>query len=262
LERDILVNLLQYLNLNNASGVLRLQTALGSQGEVFTVNGQVIHASTPTASGMEALVTLLRWDQGRFSFQASVDSPTRTIDKPLDALLLEVAYLTDVSVGSGESLKGSSVLSPVLSPSATRTGESVALPLSALQILPLLDSATNLSSIAKRLELTPEDVLTAAEAIVQAGLARPQSSANVAPEFIHSLTLLMRDIMGPLADIVMDETLFDLNLSTGPVPQDQLPALLEALGQELSQDRSDWRESFDSQVDELLRRHGLRLQKG
>jgi hypothetical protein len=261
LERDILVNLLQYLNLNSASGVLHLQTALGSQGEVFTVSGQVIHASSPNASGIEALVTLLRWDQGRFSFQAGVDSPARTIDKPLDALLLEVAYLTDTSAGSGEQLQGSSVLSPAPSPSKSRTGESVALPLSALQVLPLLDSKTSLSGIARRLTLSVEDVPAAAQAIVQAGLARPQSSADLAPEFIHSLTLLMRDIMGPLADIVMDEALFDLNLSTGPVPQDQLPELLEALGQEISQERSDWRAAFDSQVDELLREHGLRLQQ-
>jgi hypothetical protein len=261
LERDILVNLLQYLNLNNASGVLRLQTALGSQGEVHTVNGQVIHAASPNTSGIDALVTLLRWDQGRFSFQAGVESPTRTIDKPLDALLLEVAYRTDISAGSGESLKDTSVLSPVPTPPASRTGESVALPLSALQVLPLLDSRTTLAAISRRLDMAITDVQTAAEAIVEADLARPQSSANLAPEFVHSPRRVIRDSVGPLADIAVDEALFDLNLSSGPVPQDQLPALLEALGQEISQERSDWREAFDSQVDELLRRHGLRLQQ-
>lgn len=204
---------------------------------------------------------LLRWDQGRFSFEADVASPERTINKPLDSLLLEVAYRTDTEAGSAEALRATSVLTPVAAPAAARTGENVELPLVALQVLPLFNARRSLADISQRLDLPVNEVLMAANAIIKAGLARPQSSAHIAPEFIHSLTRLLRDIMGPLADIIMEEALFDLNLSTGPVPQDQLPALLEALGQEVSRERSDWRGIFTARATELLERHGFRLEQ-
>ena len=251
LDGDILVNLLQYLNLNGASGVLRLTTGLGSSGEVFTENGQVVHASTGESRGMTALVRLLRFTQGRFRFEAGVEAPERSIDKPLDALLLEVAYATDVADQDGERLLGSTVLNP-RSSSADR--QAVTLPVLALKLLPLLGRGTDLAGIAASTGAPLDEVLAAAQVIVNAGLASPHRSANVAPEFIHSLIALTRDIIGPLADIVVDEALYDLNLTADSVPEDQLPELLQRLGALVGQERADGRASFDRRAAELLRR--------
>ena len=257
LDGDILVNLLQYLNLNAASGVLRLRTGLGSEGEVFTEAGQVVHAVTGKETGQKALVTLLRWQEGRFSFQAGVSAQEMTIDRPLDALLLEVAYETDVEDGFKEQLTATTVLVPARQGAAKSEAAGVTLPMLAIRVLPLLEESVTLDSVAVRLRQPLAEVIRAAEAIVQAGLASPHSSASLPTEFIHSLTALVRDIIGPLADIVMDEALYDLNLTGGTVPEDQLPQLLRALGQAIAQERSDWRESFDRQVEILLRRFSL-----
>ncbi len=257
LDGDILINLLQYLNLNGASGVLRLRTGLGGEGEVFTDSGQVVHAVAGSQSGTSALVNLLRWKEGRFSFEAGVQPATRTIDKPLDALLLEVAYETDVEDLSQERLTGTTVLMPVRNPGGRRGREGVTLPVLAIKILPLLDRNIDLATVARRIRAPLPDVLSSAEVIVSSGLATPHSSASVSTEFIHSLTALMRDIIGPLADIVMDEAFYDLNLTPGSLPEDQLPELLAHLGEAIEQERSDWRAAFDSQVATLLRRSGL-----
>lgn len=258
LDGDILINLLQYLNLNGASGVLRLRTGLGSTGEVYTQKGQVVHAVTGTSSGMRALITLLRWNQGRFSFETGVTATERTIDKPLDSLLLEVAYESDVEAQEAEpaeQLTGSTVLMPSVNPGNRQTRErGVTLPVLAIKILPLLDQRASLSAIARRINVPVEDVLAAAEVIISSGLATPHRSANVSTEFIHSLTALVRDIIGPLADIVMDEALYELNLADGNVPEDQLPELIASVGRAIEQERSDWRGAYDRQVAELLRR--------
>lgn len=257
LDGDILINLLQYLNLNGASGVLRLRTGLGSTGDVYTRNGQVLHAATGDLTGQKALVTLLRWTQGRFSFEAGVTAPERTIDKPLDALLLEIAYQTDVEDRTGEMLKASTVLMPAAnSGNRTSVDVDVTLPVLALKVLPLLDQNVKLSTIARRIGAPVEDVLAAADVIVRSGLATPHQSASVSPEFIHNLTALVRDIIGPLADIVMDEVLYELNLTQGSVPEDQLAELVANLGGAIEQERSDWRAAYDRQVAELLRRSG------
>ncbi len=256
LDGDILINLLQYLNLNGASGVLRLTTGLGSMGEVFTENGQVVHAASGELTGRRALVTLLRWTQGRFSFEAGVTAPQRTVDKPLDALLLEVAYDTDVEDLGSEQLLGSTVLTPVASQAGRRSGEqAVTLPVLALKVLPLLDQNVDLAAIAQRIGAPLPDVIAAAGVIVSSGLATPHRSASVSAEFIHSLTALVRDIIGPLADIVVDEALYELNLTADSVPEDQLPELLGRLGSLIEQERSDWRAAYDRQVRELLARN-------
>lgn len=257
LDGDILINLLQYLNLNGASGVLRLRTGLGSTGDVYTQGGQVTHAVTGSVTGQKALVTLLRWSQGRFSFEAGVQAPERTIDKPLDALLLEIAYQTDEEDRSAEKLTASTVLMPAASSGNRTAGETdVTLPVLALKVLPLLDQNVKLSTIAKRIDAPIDEVLAAADVIVRSGLATPHQSASVSPEFIHNLTALVRDIIGPLADIVMDEVLYELNLTEGSVPEDQLSELIGKLGSAIEQERSDWRAAFDRQVAELLRRSG------
>ncbi len=256
LDGDILINLLQYLNLNGSSGVLRLTTGLGTQGEVFTENGQVVHAATGQATGMKALVTLLRWNQGRFSFEAGVSAAQRSIDKPLDALLLEVAYETDVEDLGSEQLLGSTVLTPTSGSRRQSREEAVTLPLLALKVLPLLDQKIELREVAERIGAPLEEVLDAAQVIVSSGLASPHRSASVSTEFIHNLTSLVRDIIGPLADIVVDEALYDLNLTADSVPEDQLPELVRRLGQLIEQERSDWRTAYDRQVSELLRRSG------
>src|SRR5690625_7234931 len=94
LDGDILINLLQYLNLNGASGVLRLRTGLGSEGEVFTENGQVVHARTAELSGMKALVQMHRWKQGRITIVAGTDTADRTLVRTQGTKLLDAHSVT------------------------------------------------------------------------------------------------------------------------------------------------------------------------
>lgn len=256
LDGDTLVNLLQYLNLNGATGALRLRTGTGGRGEIHTRKGQVVHAVTGSITGREALVMLLRWTEGRFSFEAGVAAPQQTIDQPLASLLLEVAYQTDTQVDQPvEKLTASTVLMPVANTSRQQARD-VTLPVLAIKILPLLDQNARLSAIARRIGAPVEEAVAAAEVLVHSGLATPQLSANVSPEFIHNLTALVRDIIGPLADIVMDEVAFELNVTDGSVPEDLLPEFIGSIGNAIEQERSDWRAAYDREVAELLRRSG------
>lgn len=254
LDEDVLVNLLQYLHLNASTGVLRLHSGRGVQGEVYTERGQVVHAVLGDQGGLAALVALLHWKAGRFVFHSGAPAPSRTIDKPLEALLLEVAYRTDVGGdGEPEPVTAASVLAPVGLQQGEQ-GRSVALPLTAIRVLPLLDGVTPLSGVAAQLGLDVAEVVSAAQVILANDLARLDAGRTLDPGFIHNLTDLVRDIMGPLADIVMDESLDDLNVTATAVPEAQLPALLEILGQEFPE---ELRGTFEERLGSLLRSYGL-----
>ncbi|MFA5594020.1 MAG: DUF4388 domain-containing protein [Trueperaceae bacterium] len=255
IEEGVLVNLLQYLNLNSATGVLRLQSPRGVSGAIFTSTGQVVHAETQALEGVQALVALLAWKTGRFAFQSAIKAPRRTVDKPLDALLLEVAYQTDHAVDPGAVQLGpETVLAPVSLP-ANQQGKRVALPLVAIRMLPHLNGVTPLGTVAANLGVTMDELLSAANILVENDLASISEGRMLEEGFIHNLTDLVRDIMGPLADIVMDESLDELDATASSVPEAQLPNLLELLAQEFP---GQLRATFQGRVEALLRAHGLR----
>ena len=255
IEEGVLVNLLQYLNLNSATGVLRVQSARGVSGAIFTLTGQVVHAETQSLEGVEALVALLAWKAGRFAFQSNTKAPKRTVDKPLDALLLEVAYQTDHSPDAGAvQLNAETVLAPVTL-AANQQGKRVALPLVAIRMLPHLNGVTPLGTVSTQLGVSMDELLSAANILLDNDLASVSEGRMVDEGFIHILTDLVRDIMGPLADIVMDESLDELGATASSVPEAQLPNLLELLAQEFP---GQLRATFQGRVEALLRAHGLR----
>ena len=255
IEEGVVVNLLQYLNLNSATGVLRLQSPRGVSGAIYTAAGQVVHAETQKLEGVTALVSLLAWKLGRFAFQASAKAPRRTVDKPLDALLLEVAYQTDHSPDAGAVQLGADTVLAPATLTANQQGKRVALPLVAIRMLPHLNGVTPLGAVADQLGVNMDELLSAANILLENDLASVSEGRMVDEGFIHILTDLVRDIMGPLADIVMDESLDELGATSSSVPEAQLHNLLELLAQEFP---GQLRATFQGRAEALLRAHGLR----
>lgn len=229
LERDSLPNLLQYLSMSTATGVLRLSSG-GRTAEVFLDRGALVHAAAGTSQGTEALRQLLRLSRGTFWFETGVAAPRRTVSSPLNALLLELAYETDV-----EDLRrpegGALAADTILVPASARDGRTgnLTLPLTAIRALPLLNDGLRISELAGRLGVEVEEMLAAADVIIRSGLAEVRSAAEVGPALLEGITSVLRDIMGPLAEIVLDEVLFELDLSAGGIPEARLPELLERL---------------------------------
>lgn len=254
LDADVLLNLLQYLHLNRSSGLLRVQEARGSQGAIYTHAGQVVHAATGDVTGVDALVAVLRWRSGRFAFREGQVAPVRTIEAPLDALLLQIAHRTDEDDRGTIVVDAETVLTSQ-EPEGAEAG-SVALSRDAVRLLTMLDGRSSLGALAERARVPHERVMAAARELVENGLAEASAGAMVEAEVLHNLTALLRDIMGPLADIVMDEVLDDLGVTTSTVPVRQVSVLVERLDREL--ERDDWRAEFRARSAPLLERYGIR----
>lgn len=92
----VLANLIQYLALNHASGCLQVVDDDAGRGRVYMMRGRVEHVEVGNAVGLPALTVLLGWHEGRFSFRVGVEARRRTIDLPVDALLLQASYGRDV----------------------------------------------------------------------------------------------------------------------------------------------------------------------
>ena len=97
LGEGVLVNLVQYLSLNQASGCLHVLGDGRGSGHVYLRGGLVEHVEMGEVAGLPALTELLGWRQGHFAFRVGVNAPRRTLELPVDALLLHASYGSDVN---------------------------------------------------------------------------------------------------------------------------------------------------------------------
>lgn len=94
LEKLNLPAVLQSLLMSKMTGRLTVSGQQGS-GSIFLVDGQPIHATTGDARGDHAVLEMLLWSTGKFSFFANDRCPEYTLTKRLETLLMEGLTLVD-----------------------------------------------------------------------------------------------------------------------------------------------------------------------
>ena len=84
----------QILEMGRKTGVLCLETD-GGPGKLWFQKGDPIHAEAKGQLGFDAALSLVNANNGRFTFQPQLDSPTATIQATVTQLLLEASRLLD-----------------------------------------------------------------------------------------------------------------------------------------------------------------------
>ncbi len=246
LNEDGLASLLQYLAHNRVSGCLEL-THRAVLGRVFFEQGQLVHALCANLVGVPAVSHLLGWPMADFVFRGGALSPQRSIQSSLDTLLLEAAYRADVRAFDA-ALGERSILQPLPSQES-----SVALSLGALRLLRLLDGHRTLGTVASRLGVPFEEVKKAARELLQQSLAQALTSPLVPAPFLAELNGLLIEFMGPIAEVVLDDTLFELGLSAEALPERAVSRLIEALSGQLRHE--GWRMDFAKRAKALCEKY-------
>lgn len=96
LSQFSVLTLTQFFGLNRQTGELSiLPEGDCTRCALFFLDGQIVHAIHDGAVGMPALHSSLDVELGRFTFHAGATSPQRTIDLPLNFLLLESQRIKD-----------------------------------------------------------------------------------------------------------------------------------------------------------------------
>lgn len=245
-----LASLLQYLALNRASGCLELSRGT-ERGRVFFERGEPVHALCAGLVGAAAVSHMLGWPLADFVFHNGAPSPQRTIKSSLDTLLLEAAYQADANALDA-ALSEQSILQPLPVP---LQGGSVALSLGALHLLRRLDGKRTLGEIAGQLNVPFKEVRTAAQELLRQALAQALPGPVVPEAFLSELTGILVEFMGPVAEVVLEDTLFDLGLSGQTVPAGAVDGLIKALSAQLRQPA--WRTAFEARAGALCRRYRL-----
>lgn len=260
LAEGVLPNLLQYLAQSSVSGCLELRHPDGFQAYLFFMSGALHHISLGRAGpgrlqrDVAALAVLLGWQKGRFQFREGVKSPIQTIEKPLENVLLEAARLADEEAhATGELIHAGSVLRA--KPPASGEGQ-VMMSVAGLQLLSAFNGVDSLAEIAARWGTPPASLITAAQELFLQNLAEP-SVAIIAPELIGDLKRFLVQLVGPVGQIIVEDSLQELNLTEEAVPQRALAELAGVLRGELQ--RPAWRAAFERHFRQLCQHYEVSL---
>lgn len=94
LEDFELTDVFQLIQLGQKDGGLRIQCE-DDVGIVYFKEGIVIHAKTNSIQGEAAIDTILSWKKGRFVFNPNEETLKRTVNLPIQQVILEAARRID-----------------------------------------------------------------------------------------------------------------------------------------------------------------------
>ncbi|MEJ2287397.1 MAG: DUF4388 domain-containing protein [Deinococcales bacterium] len=253
IEEGVLANLLQYLALSQATGCLSLRHPSRAKGEVYLEGGRVVYVDADPYFDVSALSELMRWQRGRFSFRPNVDAPRRTLADSTERLLLEASTRFDTEPGdvAEAPLEPETVLAPRSSPEDGRSLVS----LSALHVWRSLDGQRSLAELADASGLPLHIVVAGATELMQGGLAGPADEQLVDPAFVGELTREAIDILGPVAEVFVEDALFELGVEPGPIALPVLDDIITSVATQFR--RSDWQLDFLRRVERLRHDYGL-----
>jgi len=85
---------LQSIVMSKMTGVLTV-SQVDESIDVFFENGHPLHANSSECKGEAAIMEVLTWDKGKFSFYPNDRASERTVTKRIDTLIAEAAPLVD-----------------------------------------------------------------------------------------------------------------------------------------------------------------------
>lgn len=94
LEDFELTDVFQLIQLGAKDGSLRIQTA-DDVGVVYFKTGKVVHARTNSGTGELAIDRIMTWKRGRFVFNPNEETIDRTVDLPIQQVILDAARRID-----------------------------------------------------------------------------------------------------------------------------------------------------------------------
>ena len=253
IEEGVLANLLQYLALSQATGCLSLRHPSRAKGEVYLEKGRVVFVDADPRFDVAGLSELMRWQRGRFSFRSDIEPPRRTLTDSTERLLLEASTLRDTESGGvhEELLDPATVLAPRSSPDDGRSLVS----LSALHVWRSLDGQRSLAELAAASGLPLHIVVAGGTELVAGGLAGAADELLVDPAFVGELTREAVDILGPVAEVFVEDALFELGVEPGPIALPVLDDIITSVATQFR--RSDWQLDFLRRIERLRHDYGL-----
>ena len=226
-----LTDALGFLCKQKRTGKLQISVE-GKSGEVFITDGKITHAQFEQCMGLQALVFMLAWENGKYNFTPKDTSDKTTIELEANKVLALLAQRKDEwhRIDQDNPLNRDTVL--CLLPEARGT---IRLKKEDWDILARIDGRRSLQEISDDLYMAPLDLVKTIYRFREAGLIGegtryPETAyAAFGEEFLSSLEREFNLAVGPLAPMLLVEALKDLEETPEPFNAEKIAILMEKL---------------------------------
>jgi len=237
-EHHQFVDALGFLCQQKRTGGL-LVRAEGREGEVFLQEGMITHAQSGPVVGLTALLFMLAWETGQYNFTPQQTVDQTTIEMKTAEVLSLIAHQTEEwrRITQERAWNLDTVLR--LLPQASGI---VRLTKDDWDILARIDGRKSLEDISFETDLPPLDLAKAVQRFYKAGLigAGPRSpdKAGVVfgADYLSAVETELKLTVGPVASIILEEALKDLQEAGEPLTEDQIEILLQRLSKAIPEE--------------------------
>ena len=226
-----LTDALAFLCTQKRTGKLQISME-GKSGEIFITDGKITHAQFEQCMGLQALFLMLSWEKGKYNFTPKDTTDKTTIELEAHQVLSLLAKRKDEwhRIDQDNPLNRNTVL--CLLPEARGT---IRLKKEDWDILARIDGRKSLQEISDELYMAPLDLVKTINRFREAGLIGegtryPETAyAALGEEFLSSLEREFNLAVGPVAPMLLEEALKDLEETPEPFNAEKIAILLEKL---------------------------------
>ena len=187
-----LSDILQLIQLGKKTGALVVQAG-GEEGNIFFSDGGAVHAKAGDATGDQAVNRILRWRQGSFAFRPDETTTYRTIQTPLQHLVLDAARQIDEWQDIQRLIPSMDMVLTIEAHPPAGT-EDIKLQPAEWRVLSLVDGGRNIKAVVRDGHMPEFDTCKILYGLLSSGLLKPswmirnqQQNNRVIKELLEAL---------------------------------------------------------------------------
>lgn len=161
-----LPDIIQLVSVSGKTGVFTLHQG-SSSGEIYLLDGNIVHATTASLEGEEAVYELAVWSDGEFVFHPGKAAPSTTIKRSNTNLLMEAARRIDEWQVLSKRIPSTSQV-PVFTDQAKKS--SVSLTPGEWNLISKIDERRTIEDVASTLGESPFEVCKLLYGLITSGL--------------------------------------------------------------------------------------------
>jgi hypothetical protein len=245
-----LFNLVKPLVEGKKSGLLAVK---GKEAvELYIEGGQIVHARTDTLKGEEAILSIMDLDNGRVTFNWRTSPEERTVRLPTEQIMLHWSEREEEWKKIRQGVPSAAALFCLVVDSG---GEDRLIPAGQWGVLALCNGRRNVSQMAGRLGRTVFDVSGTLYALVERGLVEETAAADIPPAglrttvdeaFFESAETELKKVIGPIARIILNDTLAAFEESRDSFPKDRVKSFISTVCDQIAEEPK--REKFGKAI--------------
>jgi hypothetical protein len=233
------IRLLDILNLlihEKKTGKVTLKKG-NTIGEIFVENGDIIHGGAESHNGEEAVYLMMTWMIGQFSYTPDVSPDSKTVKTPTEQILSEGVH----RVQEWEEIRKAIPSTDIAFKLSTRKGtDDVVLKAGEWNLLIRINGVKTVSDLSRELGATEIETakklyrLLTEKLVEVAEKPLQPAKRTVGKTFFDKVQEELTQIMGPIAPVVIEDNVSEMEEKVSAFPRDRAAELVERISSEIS----------------------------